>query len=331
MNSSSSNVTFSGITMEYGFTVVLLSCAIALALFGNALVLVAFYRFHSLRTVTNYFIVSLAVADVLVASLSMPCWLYIRIGKISHIPRNNLANEVLYYSWQFIDILCSTASIISLCIISVDRWLAIKAPLVYHAKMTHTRALVSILAAWLSAVAYASLSLITLNRSLQPTAGQVYAVFISTSAFFLPLLVLVVVYGSIWRVALRQAKQIASTGVTASNQREERKRRTTFLRELKVTKTLGVVVGAFVVCWCPFFTIVMLYAICPFCAYDTFWVAGSKWLHYFNSTLNPIIYTALTKDVRKAFKRLLRCFFCFSSSRVTVEPTDAEFSLTTRR
>lgn len=47
---------------------------ILMALFGNVLVVIAFFVFQKLRNVTNYFIVSLAVADILVAAVSMPVW-----------------------------------------------------------------------------------------------------------------------------------------------------------------------------------------------------------------------------------------------------------------
>ena len=48
---------------------------IIMALFGNVLVVTAFAVFQKLRNVTNYFIVSLAVADILVAAVSMPVWM----------------------------------------------------------------------------------------------------------------------------------------------------------------------------------------------------------------------------------------------------------------
>ena len=48
---------------------------IIMALFGNVLVVVAFAVFQKLRNVTNYFIVSLAIADILVAAVSMPVWM----------------------------------------------------------------------------------------------------------------------------------------------------------------------------------------------------------------------------------------------------------------
>ena len=47
---------------------------IIMALFGNVLVVIAFAAFQKLRSMTNYFIVSLAVADILVATISMPVW-----------------------------------------------------------------------------------------------------------------------------------------------------------------------------------------------------------------------------------------------------------------
>lgn len=118
--------------VEFDSTAALMSFVIFLALFGNGLVILAFYRFRELRTVTNYFVVSLAVADILVASLSMPSWMYIRLSALSQIPSDKLLDKVLYYSWQYVDILCSTASIVNLCMISVDRHLAINSPLTYH-------------------------------------------------------------------------------------------------------------------------------------------------------------------------------------------------------
>lgn len=79
----------------------------------------------------------------------------------------------------------------------------------------------------------------------------------------------------------------------------------TFRRELRVTKMLGLVVGAFVLCWGPFFSIVVLYAVCSSCPNDYGWVNTSKWLHYANSTLNPLVYMLFTRTFRSAFRRLI--------------------------
>lgn len=290
--------------VEFNSTAALMSLVIFLALFGNGLVILAFYRFHQLRTVTNYFVVSLAVADILVALLSMPCWMYIRLSATSKIPRQKQMDTVLYYSWQYVDILCSTASIVNLCVISVDRHLAINSPLTYHSRMTPKRAKASIAFAWLCAFFCASLSIITVVKALVPTAGKVYAIFISFAAFFFPLIILIGVYSKIGCVALRQVREIcaANSGIQHGIQREHN---VTFRRELRVTKMLGIVVGAFVLCWGPFFSIVVLYAVCSNCPDDYGWVNTSKWLHYANSTLNPLVYVFFTRTFRSAFRRLL--------------------------
>ena len=289
---------------RFNYTAALMSFVIFLALFGNGLVILAFYRFHQLRTITNYFVVSLAVADILVALLSMPCWMYIHLSALSQIPRDKKLDTVLYYSWQYVDILCSTASIVNLCMISIDRHLAINSPLTYHSRMTPKRARASIAFAWLFALFCASLSIVTVIDKLMPIAGKVYAIFISFAAFFFPLLILIGIYSKIAYVAIRQVRTIcaASSGIEHGVQRE---RNATFRHELRVTKMLGMVVGAFVLCWGPFFSIVVLYAVCSSCPDDYGWVNTSKWLHYANSTLNPVVYMLFTSTFRSAFRRLI--------------------------
>ena len=304
-NGSLSTPSSSVNTLDFDSTATLLSLVIFLALFGNGLVILAFYRFHVLRTITNYFVVSLAVADILVASLSMPFWMYIRLSDIKTIPQEDkFLKTVLYYSWQYIDILCSTASIVNLCMISVDRHLAINSPLTYHTRMTPKRAKASIAVAWLFAFFCATLSIVTVVNTIMPTAGRVYAVFIAFIAFFVPLLILIGVYSKICCVALRQVREIrnAHSGVQHGIQREHN---ITFRRELKITKTLGIVVGAFILCWGPFFSLVVIYAVCKTCPDDSDWVGLTKWLHYSNSTLNPLIYMLFTRSFRSAFRRLL--------------------------
>jgi dopamine receptor D2 len=50
-----------------------------LTCWGNVLVVMAVYRERALRTATNYFIVSLAVADIMVGILVMPGAVYVEV------------------------------------------------------------------------------------------------------------------------------------------------------------------------------------------------------------------------------------------------------------
>lgn len=79
-----------------------------------------------------------------------------------------------------------------------------------------------------------------------------------------------------------------------------------FNRETKATKTLAIIVGAFIVCWLPFFTIYLVGAFCTNCISETVF-AVFFWLGYCNSALNPCIYALFSRDFRFAFKRLLSC------------------------
>lgn len=75
-------------------------------------------------------------------------------------------------------------------------------------------------------------------------------------------------------------------------------------RERKAAKTLAIITGAFVVCWLPFFTTAVLLPIYKD-LFKKYIISVFLWLGYFNSTLNPIIYTIFSPEFRHAFKKIL--------------------------
>lgn len=77
-------------------------------------------------------------------------------------------------------------------------------------------------------------------------------------------------------------------------------------RERKAAKTLAIITGAFVVCWLPFFLTALLGPLCgEKCSLNETISSLFLWLGYFNSTLNPVIYTIFSPEFRQAFKRIL--------------------------
>lgn len=90
-----------------------------------------------------------------------------------------------------------------------------------------------------------------------------------------------------------------------SQQKEGKKESLEAKRERKAAKTLAIITGAFVVCWLPFFIMALLMPLCESCSIADYLASLFLWLGYFNSTLNPVIYTIFSPEFRQAFKRIL--------------------------
>lgn len=120
-----------------------LTFIILTTIIGNVLVILSVFTYKPLRIVQNFFIVSLAVADLTVAVLVLPF---------------NVANMMigrwvfgihLCKMWLTSDVLCCTSSILNLCAIALDRYWAITDPINYAQKRTVERVLMLIGGVWI--------------------------------------------------------------------------------------------------------------------------------------------------------------------------------------
>lgn len=85
-------------------------------IFGNILVVAAVWTTKSLQTPTNYLLVSLAMADLLVGTLVMPFSIYLSVNGLHwHMPAE------ICYIYCVLDVAASTSSIVHLVLISIDR------------------------------------------------------------------------------------------------------------------------------------------------------------------------------------------------------------------
>ncbi|KAE8742968.1 hypothetical protein FOCC_FOCC011398 [Frankliniella occidentalis] len=165
------------------------------ALFGNLLVIVSVMRHRKLRVITNYFVVSLALADMLVAIMAM-CF----NASVELTGGLWLFGYFMCDVWNSMDVYFSSASILHLCCISVDRYYAIVQPLDYPLIMTQARLGVMLAVVW-CAPALVSFLPIFLGwyttsehlefRRLHPdtcgfTVNKPYAVVSSSVSFWVP-------------------------------------------------------------------------------------------------------------------------------------------------
>ncbi|XP_077203335.1 5-hydroxytryptamine receptor 1A [Paroedura picta] len=90
----------------------------------------------------------------------------------------------------------------------------------------------------------------------------------------------------------------------------EAKRKMALARERKTVKTLGIIMGTFILCWLPFFIVALVLPLCASCHMPEALGAVINWLGYSNSLLNPVIYAYFNKEFQSAFKKIVKCKFC---------------------
>src|SRR6218665_3918426 len=189
---------------------------------GNALVIVAIAVDRNLKGLQNWFIASLAVSDLFVGSFIMPL---------------SLANELMGY-WAFGDVLCQlwlstdvllcTASILNLVLISLDRYWSITRAVAYVRARTKRRAIVLIAAVWLVSMVICLPPLFGW-KSPQPTRSGYplcvlseepgYVLYSTVGSFYLPLVIMILVYFKIYLAAKRHARRNLKKGTSNVRQR----------------------------------------------------------------------------------------------------------------
>ncbi|NXU59965.1 ADA2A protein, partial [Turnix velox] len=305
--------------------ILLAALAVLLAiLVGNALVVAAISTSRALRAPQNLFLVSLASADILVAILVLPF---------------SLANEVMGY-WYFggvwcslylaLDVLLCTASIGHLCAISLDRYWAITRAARFNLRRHPGRVKGMIGAVWAMAALVALPPVLWTkpgSQECQLTQETWYVLASCATSFFAPCLIMVAVYCRIYHLtARRTAALLATRGPCAASNgkkglevrilgcRRQSQNQSVLLcrqrlvraRERRFTIVLAVVMGAFVLCWFPFFFTYSLGAVCgEGCRVSKPLFSFFFWIGYCNSSLNPLIYTLFNRDFRTAFRQLL--------------------------
>ncbi|XP_068186011.1 trace amine-associated receptor 13c-like [Antennarius striatus] len=279
-----------------------LSSISVVTVFLNMLVIISISHFKQLHTPTNLLLLSLAVSDSFVGLIMVfqiivldGCWY---LG-------DNIC--VVFFGLEYI---VTPASIGTMVLISVDRYVAICDPLHYSTKVTVKRNNICVCLCWMFSILIHCLILKDNLKSpgrYNTCVGQciVGIDYISRVAdlflsFIIPVTVIVVLYMRVFVVAVSQARAMRShiTSVTLKCSTKVTAKKS----ELKAAITLGVVVVVFLICVCPLFCIYLS-------GQDSMLDATSyvvvTTLFYFNSCLNPLIYALFYPWFRKSFKLIV--------------------------
>lgn len=283
---------------------VVLTLLILITIAGNVVVCLAVGLNRRLRSLTNCFIVSLAITDLLLGLMVLP------FSAFHQLSCQWSFGKVFCDIYTSLDVMLCTASILNLFMISLDRYCAVTDPLRYPMLVTPVRVAISLVLIWVISITLSFLS-IHLEWNSRPEnksdshttpkckvqVNLVYGLVDGLVTFYLPLLIMCITYYRIFRIAREQARRIHNVGPW----------RAATLREHKATVTLAAVMGAFIVCWFPYFTVFVYRGLQGDSAVDKTVEDVVLWLGYANSALNPVLYAALNRDFRTAYQELFRC------------------------
>ncbi|XP_069468982.1 5-hydroxytryptamine receptor 2C [Ambystoma mexicanum] len=279
----------------------LILAIIVLTIGGNILVIMAVSLEKKLQNATNYFLMSLAVADMLVGILVMPVSLITVLYDYAWPLPNRLCPI-----WISLDVLFSTASIMHLCAISLDRYVAIRNPIEHSRFNSRTKAMMKIAAVWTISIGISmpipvmglqDESQMLINGSCV-MADENFVLIGSFVAFFIPLVIMVFTYCLTIQVLQKQAtvflyeevpkhrrssfnclKKDSNAENISMIQNHEgtshlnspiNKESVSFRKgtmqsinnERRASKVLGIVFFLFLIMWCPFFITNIMSVLC---------------------------------------------------------------------
>nr|XP_033504306.1 trace amine-associated receptor 1-like [Epinephelus lanceolatus] len=265
---------------------------------GNLLVIISVIYFKQLHIPTNYLILSLAVADLLVGVLACPFSMAFTVTLCRY-------HATLFCKVRgSVDVTLSTASILHLCCISIDRYYAICQPLSYKTKINNRVIGIMILVSWgIAALVGIGIMVASFYRGKCGQSCLIDAVLSTILAcifsFYIPVIVMLSLYLRIFLVAQRQANSIQNTTCQSTKSVA-----TVSKMERKATKTLAIVLGVFLLCWTPFFFCMTFLSFSngsvPIPVFETL-----NWITLSNSMLNPFIYAFFYSWFRTAFKMII--------------------------
>ena len=318
-NADLSNNSSSSLPVYY---IVLAPVMAVVAVLGNGIVIYLICTRRRLQVMTNYFVLSLAVADFLVG-LFLP----------SFIIACNFWSDCEITTYNMFFNLFTLVSIANLFVMTVDRYISIVHPLRYQSYATGSRLVGALLASWIIPALLSFSPLFwkfSSSEKVKATATKAHAFIVITAFELIPTVVLPAMYANIFRTARKHARQVAvqrtqlqfnstcndvysekstlemtvSTGKRISYSSQQKKGEgTSYGSSIGV---LGAVICLFVMCW-SFDTVISFCSKLELCIIKDRLFRVSDLLIFVNSAINPLVYALLKKDIKRELSVMCCC------------------------
>ena len=253
-----------------------------LIIISNTLAIVVFTRSKLLRKRTNYFLLCLAIADMMIGTIALPLFIHTLVVFTRQETPGNLVD--IGRVSTLMDIFSGFASVFALTTISLERLYSVAIP-AWHRTTPKYVYFILIACIWALAGVLVCIKLFVYRKDV---SNDVFG-YLTIVVFLVCLLVICLAYVGIWIKVI---------------QRMHEKTKRTLEKDKKLATTLVLVTGIFVLTWVPFQLINFLYlkfcpnsSTCPK-SYMTA-VFLTKFMQYSNSFVNPIIYTFKMPDFRR--------------------------------
>ncbi|XP_045172008.2 probable G-protein coupled receptor No9 [Mercenaria mercenaria] len=294
------------VTNEY-ISISLVAVSVPFIFCSNIIVLLSVIKFKRLQIPTNFFIMSLAAADIVIA-ITLPFYITVELTPIK------ISDDTLCLAANRILMTAGGVSIITLATIAYDRFTAITYPLKYILLMKKRKIIGFILFSWLYSSFICWIPVIFgLHGNVRQHSSQCSNSVLNRksrmlfiSAIFTPACALILFfYFKIFRIARHHAHAIAAVENSIRSTLERQ-----FVKsDTKYAKTIAIVIGVFLCLWLPYQICLLL----TFIGYSeqNQWVNNYLMLlAFFNSGVNPWVYAYQNSDFRSAYKKLKDSWKC---------------------
>ena len=280
---------------------------------GNVLTLLVMILNPRMRTIPNMFVTSLAVSD-LSFGVFMVCPLGVPVSVLSQWPFNHTTCQYQGY----ITIALSVASIHTMALMAVNRYFRIVKPSKYRRYFTKKKAMVMILVSWLYSILVPFPYVLSGHKMIFHPAKFICFLNIDTTALIsfetvfvgIPSCIIFYFYFRIFKTVRSHNNNLhlSGNGINAVN-----------VEEVKVARTLFVIVVFFNLCWTPVLVIDLVDIIRGMWTFPREAYVAYSVLATLSAALNPFIYGVLNRNFRREYLKLLRCRHC--RPQAVVEPS----------